>query len=172
MTTREKIDAIFSDVYMEEVFKAAVVMIRHQMTKRKIRELVINITEEEYPYIDCSDMKPTDVSDKLQEALLSIQNEILFSEEKFIDALRKALNHTYCEQKKLLGFTIDIDLDEIHDIINDLQCFKYEWLDIVDEQELRHRVITAILFGMMDTEDGCRLYLEYSGIKEKNYEKK
>ena len=172
MTTREKIDAIFSDVYMEEVFKSVEVMIRHQMTKRKIRELVFSTTEEEYPYIDCSDMKPTDVSDKLQEALLSIQNEILFSEEKFIDALRKTLNHTYCEQKKLLGFVINVDLETIQDIISNLQHLKYEWLSFLDEEELRRRIICEILFGMMHDEDCCTLYLEYAGIKEKSFEKK
>ena len=88
MTTKEKIDAIFSDQYMEDVINSVKCMLRNQMTKRQLREMIFYMVEGEYPYIDCSDMRPTKVSDKLQDALLSIQEEILFTEEKFIDALR------------------------------------------------------------------------------------
>lgn len=173
MTTKEKIDAIFSNQYMEDVINSVKCMLRNQMTKRQLREMIFYMVEGEYPYIDCSDMRPTKVSDKLQDALLSIQEEILFTEEKFIDALRHVFTHTYSEQKTLLGLTFRTDLDLMHEVIDHLQHLRYEWLySFLNDEELREFIISEILLAMIDEEGCMTLYMEYSDLKEKNYEKK
>ena len=61
----------------------------------------------------------------------------------------------------------------MHEVIDHLQHLRYEWLySFLNDEELRKFIISEILLAMIDEEGCMTLYMEYSDLKEKNYEKK